>query len=54
MTDGRRKLLILLDLIDLQGATHGSRVLDSGAVEAVLKQCEAKVRCYGELNLIAS
>ena len=57
VTDGRRKLLMLLDRVDLNDykvPPMDLEYFDSGAVEAVLKQCEAKVRCYGELNLIAS
>ena len=56
-TDGRRKLLILLDLVDLDDykvPPMDLEYFDSGAVEAVLKQCDAKVCCYGEINLITS
>ncbi len=47
-TDGRRKLLVLLDLVELEDYKSPPLDLeyfDPAAVEGVLKQCEVKV-CY--------
>jgi len=46
-TDGRRKLLVLLDLVDLADYKSPDLELecfDVTAVEGVLSQCETKVR----------
>lgn len=46
MQEGRRKLLVLLDLVELRDHMRPALELDyfdSNAVEAVLRQCEAKV-----------
>lgn len=46
--EGRRKLLVLLDLIELEDHANPDLEVDyfdSSAVETVLKQCETKVGC---------